>query len=92
VTIHDSSSVCINTVDSDIGLYALYFSTKIDAALYVKMGVKDRTRIIDINEIKYEIGEELCIALPALHTFTGNDYPSAISWYRQDQGVQPGKE
>ena len=68
----------ITTVDSDVALYACYFESRIPISLYVSIGVKERRRVIDVNEIVSEIGEECCSALPALHAFTGNDYTSAF--------------
>jgi len=51
-------------VDSDIPIYALYFEDKINTAMYVKMGVKDKRRVIDITNIALEIGRDCCHALP----------------------------
>ncbi len=78
VTWHGATSVCIHTVDSDIAIYSLFFSKKINVELFVKIGIKDRTRIIAVSDIAVELGEDCCLALPALHAFTGNDYTSAF--------------
>ena len=73
-----STHVCICTVDSDIPIYALYFQNKIEARLLVKIGVGNRTRVLDIEDISSELGPDMCKALPSLHAFTGNDYTSAF--------------
>jgi len=72
------SAVLIHTVDSDIPIYACYFAERITASMFVKIGVKEKKRIISIDEIVGELGVTCCTALPALHAFTGNDYTSAF--------------
>ena len=52
-------SVCIKTVDSDIAIYALYFQDKIETNLYVQMGVGNRKRILNINNISLELGQDV---------------------------------
>ena len=79
------ASVIINTVDSDIAIYAFYFNYRIAAEIFIKIGVKDRRRVINVREIASEMGQECCEALPALHAFTGNDYTSAF------HGIGKGK-
>jgi len=74
----DLSSICISTVDTDIAIYAMYFNHLIDIQIFVQIGVGDRKRIIDIGDICIELGEDVCMALPGLHCFTGNDYTSAF--------------
>ena len=37
---HAAKPVCIHTVDSDIGIYALYFDDLIENSIYVSIGVK----------------------------------------------------
>ena len=74
-----SNTVCIETVDSDIPLYALYFQEKLGGiSLLVNYIVNKRRRIININNIVSELGIDYCRAIPALHAFTGNDYTSAF--------------
>ena len=67
---------CITTVDTDIAVYALYFSDI--SNIYIKIGAADRKRILDISKIATVLEENVCRALPALHAFTGNDYTSAF--------------
>ena len=78
VDCHNASSVCIHTVDSDIAIYAIYFSQKIDVEIFIKMGVRERTRILEISNFALELGVDCCLALPALHGFSGNDYTSSF--------------
>ena len=73
-----SESICIETVDTDIVVYALFFNDKIPVRMYINFTVSSRRRIIDIDSIADELGLACCSALPALHSFTGNDYTSAF--------------
>ena len=75
---HNSTSVCIHSVDTDISISAIYFSRKINIEIYIKTGVKERTRVLKITNIALELGEDVCQALPALHSFSGNDYTSSF--------------
>ena len=54
---HNSTSVCIHSVDTDISISAIYFSRKINVEIYVKTGVKERTRVLKISNIALELGE-----------------------------------
>lgn len=69
---------CITTVDTDIAIYALYFSCILTSDIYIKIGAADRKRILDVTRIAAVLGRKVCQSLPALHAFTGNDYTSAF--------------
>lgn len=71
-------SACIETVDSDIAIYAVHFRQQISLRMFVKIGSGEKKRILDVSQIHEEIGEDVAAALPALHSFTGNDYTSAF--------------
>ena len=73
-----ATPVIIHTVDTDIAIYSLYFQWSMNSNIYVKIGVKDRKRILDIRSLSEDLGEPICKSLPALHAFTGNDYTSAF--------------
>ena len=54
---------CITTVDTDIAVYALYFSDI--SNIYIKIGAADRKRILDISKIATVLGENVhCMHLP----------------------------
>ena len=72
------SVACILTVDSDIAICALYFALQISISVHIESGTSNQRRCIDIRNIVSEIREEACLALPALHLFTGNDYTGAF--------------
>ena len=46
--------------------------------MYIKIGTSDRRRCIVIRNVVSEIKEEVCLALPTIHSFTGNDYTSVF--------------
>ena len=70
--------VCLRTVDSDIGIYALYFQQFLTPEILLEIGSSANHRILKISGFCQEIGLDCCQALPALHAFTGNDYTSAF--------------
>ena len=75
---HCSTPCCISTVDTDIAIYAVYFSQFIQTKMFIEIGVRDRKRILNVENIVINLGEKVSKALPALHCFTGNDYTSAF--------------
>ena len=72
------NQICLRTVDSDIGIYALYFHQFLGKKILLETGSSSSHRIIDISSLCKEIGPDCCRVLPALHAFTGNDYTSAF--------------
>ena len=52
-SLNRNQSVCIATVDRNIVIYALYFQDTIDVRMYVRIGVGDRKRILDISDIAF---------------------------------------
>ena len=46
--------------------------------MYIETGTSDQRRCIDIQNVIGEIREEVCLALPALHLFTGTVYARAF--------------
>ena len=61
------------TVDTDIGMLALYYSLTIKISVYLQLGSGG---YIDIN--KNEIEDDVKRALPGLHGFTGCDSTSCF--------------
>ena len=85
-------SSCIYTVDSDIPLYALYFADKISIDMYVLIGTKNKKRLLNISSIRDIIGDDCALAMPAFHSFTGNDYTSAFHSIGKSKGYKLLKE
>ena len=71
-------NVCIVTVDSDIAIYTIFFAGQFNSNLYVRIGSKNSTRILNIKAIHANIGPYVASFLLALHAFTGCDYTSAF--------------
>ena len=72
------TSVGIETVDSDIPIYVFYFNSHLSIHLYINYVVQKRRQVIDVRQICSKLGINVCLALPAPHAFTGNDYTSAF--------------
>ena len=72
------TSVGIENVDSDIPIYAFYFSSHLSIHLYINYIVQKRRRVIDVRQICSKLGINVCLPLLALHAFTGNDYTSSF--------------
>ena len=54
----------------------------------IQIGTSDWWRCIDIQNVISEIREEVCLALPAIHSFTGNDYTSAFYGIHKVKALQ----
>ena len=54
--------------------------------LCVFTGVKERTRVLKISNIALDLREDVFQALPALHSFSGNDYTS--SFHRKNKSLK----
>ena len=55
------------------------FTNQINASIYQKRGTQNRTRIIDISQIKCALSVPNSVALPGLHAFTECDSVSSFS-------------
>ena len=71
-------NICVSTVDSDVAILAVYYKAQIPCNLFVQIGIKGNKRILAISKIFDCIGEQLAVALPALHALTGCDSTSAF--------------
>ena len=65
-------------MDTDIGIYALYFQQLLNPEILLETGSSSKHRILKIARLCEEIGPDCCQALPALHAFTGSDYTSVF--------------
>lgn len=73
-----SENVCISTVDSDVGVLAIYYKDRIRCNLFVEIGSRSKRRILSISLISENIGKEMSDALPALHAVSGCDSTSSF--------------
>ena len=70
-------NVQIITVDSDIGILALYYQKLITANLILEIGTGSNTQIFDIST--HTFGKDLTDTLPALHAISGCDSTSCFN-------------
>ncbi|CAB4017001.1 Hypothetical predicted protein [Paramuricea clavata] len=75
------NNVLVRSPDTDVFVLLLHFSLTIPAKLYFLTGVKDRTRILDMEYIVQQLGAEKCKALIGFHSFTGCDSTSSFYGY-----------
>ena len=73
------NNVLVRSPDTDVFVLLIHFSLTIPSKLYFLTGVKNRTRIIDMEYIAQQLGEEKCGALIGFHAFTGNVQIISIS-------------
>ena len=71
-----SENACISTVDSDVGILAIYYNDRIRCNLFVEIGSRSKRRILSISLISENIGKEMLGALPAFHAVIGCDSTS----------------
>ena len=71
-----------------IPIYSIYYAERKNLNVYVQVRTKASKRILDIGAIQENIGSSVSDALPALHTFIGNDYTSAFFWNGKGEGFQ----
>ncbi|CAB4021755.1 Hypothetical predicted protein [Paramuricea clavata] len=71
-------NICISTVDSDVGILAIYFKQQIHCNMFLEIGSKGKKRILSIQNISEGVGEQMSSALPALHAISGCDSTSAF--------------
>ena len=70
--------VVIWSPDTDVSILMIQFSHVIDAELWLKTGVKHKTRYINIDKIAEQLGFSLCQILLPLHALTGCDSVSSF--------------
>ena len=54
------NNVLVRSPDTDVFVLLVHFSLTIPSKLYFLTGVKNRTRIIDMEYIAQQLGEEKC--------------------------------
>ncbi|PIK43779.1 hypothetical protein BSL78_19343 [Apostichopus japonicus] len=71
--------VVIRSPDTDVAVLAVTFKKQISADVYFDTGVKNRRRLVNINQLSDQLGEKKSSALLGLHAFTGCDAVSAFT-------------
>ena len=65
--------------DTAVAVFGCAVAGKVPARILMRMGTKQRSRVISLTAIAEQLGEEVCAALPGFHAFTGCDTTSAFS-------------
>jgi hypothetical protein len=71
-------TVQIRSPDTDVMLLLMYFANDMHCKIVMDTGSGDKRRLLDINDIALEIGQDMCSALLGLHAFTGCDSTSSL--------------
>ena len=73
-------AIVIRSSDTDVFILLLYHSLHLKAKLWMDTGTssKNTRRTINITELAEVLTQEICLALPAFHAFTGSDYTAAF--------------
>ena len=69
------NSVSIQTVNSNVTIFALHYAPMLSKPLYINIGVRKHERILNFFETPFE--KNFLRALPGLHVFSGCDSTSA---------------
>ena len=77
---HDVDNISVRASDTDIAVILIHHVVKLKSKVWMDIGTsgKDSRRFVDITAISQSLGQQMCEALPAFHTFTGSDYTSAF--------------
>lgn len=73
-----NEAVIIRSPDTDVFLLLLAFANSFSAPVYMDTGSGDHRRILDITQIRRDVGDNISKALLGLHAFTGCDTTSAF--------------
>ena len=71
-------SIIVESSDKDAEVLVVHFQKAIAGRMYILAGTSKRSRYVDVRAIAEELDNEICDALPGLHTFTGCDSTSAF--------------
>lgn len=72
-------TVVISSDDTDVLILLVAFKNIICGHLYLKCGIKTRTKILSIDKVTATLGADICKGLVGMHAFTGCDSVSAFA-------------
>ncbi|EDO42115.1 predicted protein [Nematostella vectensis] len=77
--------ICLD--DTDVLIMALAVTKHVNSRLLIKMGTRNRTKVVDVNKVAASAGHGVCQALIGLHAFTGCDTASSNEddWSDEDE-------
>ena len=71
-------AVIIKSPDTDVAIIGLGTLKQLDAEVFFCTGVKNRSRIINLNSVANCVGSAVCDSIIAFHVFTGCDTTSSF--------------
>ena len=73
-------NIVVRASDTDVAVILIHHSSKFSSTLWMDTGtVSGRNRrYVNLTRIAENLGQKMCKALPAYHSFTGTDYTSAF--------------
>ena len=80
--------IVIKSPDTDVAVLACAFSSQIRARILFCTRAKQRQRYIDISAIGHSLSENVCKALPGMHTLTGCNNISSFVGKDKKQAFQ----
>ena len=75
--ISEEITIVIRSPDTDVFILLKYVQTIKQTVLF-DTGVGDKRRLIDVQKVINETGQEICEVLPSFHAFSGCDSVSAF--------------
>lgn len=71
-------TIVVRSPDTDVFTLLLKFAQQVDQRLLFDTGTGDKRRLIHMQKVIEETGQELCQVLPSLHAYSGCDTVSAF--------------
>ena len=81
-------SVILVVEDTDVMILCLAFSGNINCQMHMRCGTKNRSRLISINKLTSNLGNDICKALLGFHAFSGCDSVSAFAGQGKIKGLK----
>ena len=72
----DASTIIVRSPDTDVIVLLARYCKDIHFTVLFDTGVGNKRRLLNVNNIVQNTGEEICTVLPAIHCFTGCDTTS----------------
>lgn len=73
-----ASTIIVRSPDTDVLVLLARYCKDIQLTVLFDTGVGNKRRLLNVNEIVQNTGEDICSVLPAIHCFTGCDTTSAF--------------
>lgn len=72
------TTIIVRSPDTDVFILLLTFTQELQQNILFDTGVGNKRRLIDVQSVIRDVGKDICMALPAIHAFTGCDTTSAF--------------